>query len=313
MTVKGASTRATRGPALNPLQPLSRSPQNNAVFGVRSGLKEEEQTLVCVPAAQAPAAPLRPRGHADADALRGERRPPGWLRACPRRRLPPARTPSAPGSVSGTQPADPGTGAVLLATAAPWQLRRPHMQARTRPVGDRPLSGGLWPDPWSQQHSASPTRRDGRPSPMAKAVPGRPTCPACCGSSVNSRAPGKSPEDARCTRGRRAPSAALDGDAGRWQSAGTASSLRALRPGKTAETGINQHRGTSDYRCANKGDAAASWKYKVRTKGAWQGARSGGGRSPRVQRGTASRVRICEWKDVACSSFFCFSVCLSFS
>lgn len=200
MTVKGASTRATRGPALNPLQPLTRSPQNNAVFGVRSGLKEEEQTLACVPAAQAPAAPLRPRGHADADALRGKRRPPGWLRACPRRRLPPARTPSAPGSVSGTQPADPGTGAVLLATAAPRQLRRPHMQARTRPVGDRPLSGGgLWPDPWSQQHSASPTRRDGRPSPMAKAVPGRPTCPACCGSSVNSRAPGKSPEDARCT------------------------------------------------------------------------------------------------------------------
>lgn len=112
--------------------------------------------------------------------------------------------------------------------------------------------GGLWPDPWSQQHSASPTRRDGRPSPMAKAVPGRPTCPACCGSSVNSRAPGKSPEDARCTRGRRAPSAALDGDAGRWQSAGTASSPWALLPGKTAETGINQHRGTSDYRCANR-------------------------------------------------------------
>lgn len=116
------------------------SPEQRCFWGALGFKGGRADPGVCLGCPGAP--PLRPRGHADADALRGERRPPGWLRACPRRRLPPARTPSAPVSVSGTQPADPGTGAVLLATAAPRQLRRPHMQARTRPVGDRPLSGG---------------------------------------------------------------------------------------------------------------------------------------------------------------------------
>lgn len=170
--IKGAGRRAVPGPAGHPLRPLTLYGQNGAASGVRSVLREEERALARSQAAQR-AAPLGLRGHADAGVLRGERPPlPGRLRARPRCPVPPAVTPGGPVSVSGTQPTDPKTGAVLVATPAPRQLHCPHMQVRMRPVGDRPPPGGRDRSPRPSSSALHPPKKLARNVAEGKGHPG---------------------------------------------------------------------------------------------------------------------------------------------
>lgn len=170
--IEGAGRRAVPGPAGHPFWPLTRDGQNDAASGVRSVLREEERALARSQAAQR-AAPLGLRGHADAGVLRGERPPPpGRLRARPRCPVPPAVTPGGPASVSGTQPTNPKTGAVLVATPAPRQLRCPHVQVRTRPVGDRPPPGGCDRSPRPSSSALHPPKKLARNVAEGKGHPG---------------------------------------------------------------------------------------------------------------------------------------------